>query len=116
MGKPRIIGYETDPNATVGQLMDAEQWSISYDSLNGYQLVMNRWPYTVQPITDDNRTALMRYIGMRPVYRKRDFKATLYNDLEGCSMRCRKCGYHWSTYRLPHDSAERHTRACRAER
>jgi hypothetical protein len=110
MGKPQIIGYKTDPNAAVWQLIGAEQWSISFDSLNGEQLVMNRWPYTVQPITDDNRTAIMRYIGMRPIYRERDFKATLYNNLEGCSLWCRKCGYRWSTHRLPHDSAGLHQR------
>lgn len=78
MGKPQIIGY-------------AEVWK----GPPGFTLIPGGFDQA-------------RYLRTRPIYRERDFKATLSNYSEGCSLWCRKCDYRWSTYRLPHDSARLH--------
>lgn len=115
MAKPEIIGYEPDPDADADAMRQAVRKRFEFGTdERGFYYAKKRAPHLKFHPQGDSR-ASMRLIGMRPVYRKRDFKATLYSNREGCSIRCRKCGYHWSTYRLPHDSAERHTRACRAE-
>lgn len=89
MTGPEIIGYETDNVRVWSSPPMPEDVRINAEGI---------WIPTIEigfdgrPYEDERKLGLeeidgfMRYYGMKRVYRERDFKATLSNNFEGCSL------------------------------
>lgn len=114
MGKPEIIGYQTDPDRwwAVPYMpevtMDSEGISVPEPSWDRCGRMHEEQRY-LQP---DEVDAFMLHHGMKRVYRERRYRATPTHDgyrLNGWKLYCKRCETAtMSTEKLPHDLALAH--------
>jgi hypothetical protein len=109
MGKPEIIGYETN---------HARKWScpplpqITFDS-TGVHVPCVRIGYDGKPYEDtryldtDEFDGYMRHHGMKRVYKPREFHADAIGN-GNYGLYCKTCGIYAETGLLPHDAAKLH--------
>lgn len=114
MGKPEIIGYQTDPDRWWAMpqapeiTMDSEGISVPrpYWDRNGRMYEEQRY------LAHEEVDAFMRAHGMKRVYRPRPYRATPTHDgyrLNGWKLYCTRCQRAtMSTEKLPHDLAVGH--------
>jgi hypothetical protein len=105
MGKPEIIGYQTDPNATREEQEHAELYEYGID---GGELYLRRNGSDVKHYKQsEDWDVWMRWLGMKRVYKPREFHAKPAHG--GYRILCKTCGTTTLTSGyLPHDSAKMH--------
>lgn len=109
MGKPEIIGYQTDHERiwSTPRMPD-----ITYDS-TGISVPCLSIGYDGKPyedtryLADDEVDGFMRHHGMKRVYKPREFRAdSIGNGNYG--LYCKTCSIYAETGLLPHDAAKLH--------
>jgi hypothetical protein len=108
MGKPEIIGYQTDhermwstlpmPNLTY----DSEGVYVSDTKIGFGGMSCEHRRY----LDADEFDALMRHHGMKRVYKPREFHAAWRHG--GYRLICRTCGTEYKTALPPHDASKLH--------
>jgi hypothetical protein len=110
MGKPEIIGYQTDPdNWSAPRMPD-----ITYDS-DGIQIPCISIGYDGKPYEDtrylgeDEIDGFMRHHGMKRVYKPREFHAGSAGEDGSYRVHCKTCAIDFiAVNMLPHDAAKLH--------
>lgn len=107
MGKPEIIGWEPDPNASPESQALWGLYDIGKDAGGWYFQRSGMGSRLHLPIASE-RAVMMRWLGMKPVYREREFR--FVPDASGHQVTCKTCGETSWTGILPHDYARWHSR------
>jgi hypothetical protein len=105
VGKPEIIGWTSDPDATEEERQHAALYEYGID---GEELYLRRNGSNVKHYKQsEDWDVWMRWLGMKRVYKPRNFRATPRSG--GYLVYCEVCKINAYTDRhLPHDFAKIH--------
>lgn len=107
MGKPEITGWTTDPNATEEERQHAALYEYGID---GEKLYLRRNGSDVKHYKKaEDWDVWMRWLGMKRVYKPREFHAGSAGENGSYRVHCKTCAIDFiAVNMLPHDAAKLH--------